>query len=116
MAHLDYDFYYKVKKAAQFLPSMYCSLKLHHLKPYQEDLDVGYGFITVAEGIERLKNYLRQTQVDQKVHQKLSQRIERLEYLCPDYLIEAKVLKDINQKVVVLSLQDILDKTRMSAE
>lgn len=116
MSRLDYDFYYRLQKVADFLPSIRCSLKLHHLENYQADLADSYGFITVHEAIVRLKRHVQLAQLDTHTRDQFEKRIARLEFLCPDYVVDEKLIKNFNIKIHILSAQDILDKTRMVAK
>lgn len=116
LSRLDYDFYYRLQKVANFLPSISCSLKLHHLENYQADLTNRYGFITVREAIIRLKRHVQLAQLDTHSIQQFEQRIARLEFLCPDYVVDEKLIKNFNEKIHVMSAQDLLDKTRMVPE
>lgn len=114
MSKLDQDFYYQLENIAHnFLPNLSLSLKLHHLSHYQDELALKYGYITINQAMTVLEQHVQQNKLTCHQQTMYQKRIGDLAYLCPDYLVEQTKILDLNQKIEVLSVQDILDNTRL---
>lgn len=111
---IDADFYYQLRNVAKFNPHMNCVLSLHRITEYENDLSIRYGFITITKAIDRLTKYLRQVKLDTHTYNYLRKRLSNLGYLPPNYLINDANLFDIQHKLQMLTINDIIEETQLS--
>lgn len=109
---IDADFYYQLKKSP--FPHQQCVLHLNKIESYETDLSIKYGFITIHRAITRLTQYVSQTRLNEHTYNTLVKRIENLQYLPPNSIIDDTHLFDIHKQVRRLTIEEVINETQLT--
>lgn len=109
---IDADFYYNLKQSP--FPKQQCVLHLNKIESYETDLSIKYGFITINRAIARLTQYVSQTRLNEHTYNTLAKRIENLQCLPPNSIIDDTHLFDIHKQVRRLTIEEVINETQLT--